>query len=416
MRTVIASFLLFACAGAAQSQSFDLQGYVAGRAINATGPASWLEGGAGRFEATGDRDDFMGVAQLGVDWTPSTFLRVHASGTARHDPSEFRGDSAGLVEAYADLHGSFGLDDVQLRAGQFFLPSSRENIDPLWASPYTINYSALNTWIGQEVRPIGVDLQYRHVTGAGHFITGGATAFRGNDTMGTLLAWRGWSIGSRLSTYGETLPLPPLPSLSDSGTFFRQRDDGTTPFTNDLDGHTGFAGRVRYSIPQRGSVQYTYVDNQGDRKLYPPASGSFGEIYSPRAEYSWATTFHLVSAEIGNPDALVFAAEYMRGNTLMGVFENYVDADFDALYVLVSHKRGRNRWTARYEVFGTDERDFSALGERNDESLRSWTLAWLFDVRDNIRAGAEFTQITGQRADVADPDGRTFTVEARYNF
>ncbi|HEX7809273.1 MAG TPA: hypothetical protein VF608_11125, partial [Thermoanaerobaculia bacterium] len=319
-------------------------------------------------------------------------------------------------EAYADLHKSFGLDDVQLRAGQFFLPSSRENIDSLWASPYTINYSALNTWIGQEVRPIGADLQYRHVTSAGHFITGGATAFRGNDTMGTLLAWRGWSIGSRLSTYGETLPLPPLPSLADSGTFFRQRDDGTTPFTKDFDGQTGFAGRVRYSIPQRGSVQYTFVDNRGDRKLYPPASGPSGEIYSPRAEYSWATKFHLISAEIGNPDALVFASEYMRGRTLMGVFANHVDAGFDAFYVLTSYKRGRNRWTARYEVFGTDERDFSELGERNDESLRSWTLAWLFDVRDNIRAGAEFTQVTGQRADTTDPDGRTFTVEARYHF
>ncbi len=400
MRVVVASLLLFA--SAASAQSFKVEGYVAGRAINATGPASWLEGETGRFEATGDRDDFMGVAQVGVDWEPSKFLRVHVSGTARQEPGELGGNDAGLVEAFADLHTSFGLDDLQLRAGQFFLPSSRENIDPLWASPYTINFSALNTWIGQEVRPVGVDLQYRHTTGAGHILTGGATAFRGNDTMGTLLAWRGWSVGSRLSTWDEVLPLPPLASLEDTGAFFRQRDDGTIPFERDLDGKTGYAGRLRYSVPQRGSVQYTYVDNQGDRRLY-------------RGEYSWKTKFHLVSAEIGNPDALVFAAELMKGRTEMGVFTPYVEADFDALYVLVSDKRGRNRWTARYEIFGTDEADFTAA-ERNDESLRSWTLSWLFDATQNVRLGAELTQVTGHRADTTDPDGRTVTLEARYKF
>jgi hypothetical protein len=329
------------------------------------------------------------------------------SGARRRDPKELGGKSTGLVEAFANVHKSFGLDDLQLRAGQFFLPTSRENIDPLWASPYTINFSALNTWIGQEVRPVGVDLQYRHTTSAGHVITGAATAFRGNDTMGTLLAWRGWTVGNRLSMWDEVLPLPPLPSLADTGAFFRQRDDGTKPFGRDLDGKTGYSARLRYSVPQRGSVQYTYVDNQGDRKLYPPGSLS--------GEYSWATKFHLVSAEIGNPDRFVVAAEYMKGRTEMGVFTPYVEADFDAMYVLLSDKCGRSRWTARYEMFGTDEADFT-LAERNDESLRSWTLSWLFDIRTHLRLGAELTQLSGERADTADPDGRTVTFEARYTF
>lgn len=415
MRYALASLLLFA--SVASAQSFKLEGYVAGRAINATGPASWLEGDWGRFEASGERDDAMVVAQLGIDWTPSNFLRLHASGTARRDPEEFGGKAGGLVEAFADVHKELGLDDVQLRAGYFFLPTSRENIDPLWTSPYTIHFSALNTWIGQEVRPVGVDLQYRHITSAGHAITAGATAFRDNDTMGTLLAWRGWSVGSRLSTYGETLPLPPLASLADGNEqFFRQNDEGTTPFTEDLDGKTGYAGRVRYSVPQRWNLQYTYLDNLGDLKLHPPASGPNGSVYSPEAEYSWRTKFHLVGLEIGNPDSLVFAAEYMRGSTEMGVFRPaYVEAKFDALYVLLSDKRGRNRWTARYEIFGTDEADESPA-EINEEDLRSWTLAWLFDLQDHLRLGAEFTQITGKRVDSTDPDGRTVTVEARYRF
>ena len=387
------------------AQTIDVTGYVAARGVNATGPSSWLEGGFGRLEAGGDRDDFIGVAHLGVDWVPTTWLDVHVSAAAR---SDVRGEDAGLVEAFVDLRREFAFDELQVRAGYFFLPTSKENKDDNWASPYTINFSALNTWIGEEVRPIGVDLQYRHTTGAGHTITGGATAFRGNDTMGTILGWRGWSVGDRLTTYDETLPLPPLGSLSDAGPFFRQRDDGTTPFTSDLDGNTGYSARVRYGVPQRGNVQYTVLDNGGDRALY----GS---------EYSWETRFHLLGAELGNPDTLVAAAEYMRGETYMGLFTPFVAADFEATYFLLSGKRGRNRASVRYELFSTHDEDGTAA-ENNDESGRSWTLTWMFDAHAHVRAAIEFTQVTGDRPAAQqygfEPSttGRSVTVEGRFNF
>src|SRR5207253_2281533 len=104
---------------------------------------------------------------------------VHADGLARAEPSSFGGRRGGLVSAFAEVSN----EQWQLRAGQFFLPTSRENRGDLWSSPYTINFSAWNTWIGEEFRPIGVDLQWRHTTQALNGITLGATAFRGNDTM-----------------------------------------------------------------------------------------------------------------------------------------------------------------------------------------------------------------------------------------
>jgi hypothetical protein len=373
----------------------DLNGYVAARGVNATGPESWLERGWGRLEAGGDRDTLFGTAQLGADWTPSQHFDVHISGTARHDAL---GTDAGLIEAYVDGRVAFGLDEVQLRAGQFFLPTSRENKGELWTSPYTIDFSALNSWIGEEVRPIGLDLQYRHTTSRGHSITTAATAFRGNDSMGALLAWRGWAIGNRLSTYGEVLPLPPLATLDEF--FPLQRKDGTKPFGTDLDGETGYSARVRYAVPQRASLLYTYVDNRGDRALH-------------RGEYAWATKFHLAGAEVGDPDRLVVASEFMRGTTGMGHGSAYVDADFLAAYLLVSGKSGRHRLSARYEWFNTEERDFS-LAERNEENGRAWTLTWLFDLTAPLRVGVEFTQLVGDRADTPDPDARTVTIEARW--
>ncbi|HEY0158018.1 MAG TPA: hypothetical protein VGF28_12095 [Thermoanaerobaculia bacterium] len=374
----------------------DLNGSVALRGVNATGPASWLEGGWGRLEAGGDEGELLADAHLGVDWT-SRHFGARVSGTGGRDAG---GGYGGLVEAYVEGRVELGLDELQLRAGQFFLPTSRENKDDLWRSPYTMSFSALNSWIGEEVRPIGADLQYRHVTARGHAVTGGATAFRGNDTMGTLLAWRGWSSGSRLAAFGEVLPLPPLPSLP--RYFPLQREDGTQPFGRDLDGRTGYSARVRYSVPERANVQYTFIDNRGDRLLH-------------RGEYAWATHFHLVGAEAGDPDRLTVAAEYMTGSTGMGGGAAFVDADFYATYVLVSQKAGRSRFTARYERFHTEERDFSAA-ESNAEQGRAWTVAWLYDLRANVRVGAELTRFTGARPGTPDPDARNVRLEARYRF
>lgn len=400
--------LLAATSLSAQQPSFDLTGYVAARGVNATGPPSWLERGFGRLEAGGDRDDYTALANLGIDWRPASWLALHASGVARRDPEEFGGDDAGLVEAYLDLHKEIAFDELRVRAGSFFLPTSKENQGDNWASLYTLHFSSLNTWIGQEVRPIGADLQYRHITSSGHAITGGITAFRGNDTMGTLLGWRGWTVGDRLTTYNETLPLPPLGSLAEDGPFRRQRDAGTQPFGKDLDGHTGFSARLRYGVPQRGNIQYTYVDNGGDRKLY-------GD------QYSWQTRFHVLGAEIGNPDDFVFASEYLTGDTYMGISMPFVAADFWSAYALVSEKRGRSRWTARYEMFSTTDEDHSTA-EDNTESGRSWTLTWMHDVTPHLRAAIEFTQITGNRPAAEqygfDPSttGRSVTGEVRWVF
>jgi hypothetical protein len=387
--------LLFAFSAAAQT--FDLTGFVAARGSNTTGPASWLDGGFGRLDTGGDETTLDARIHLGIDWTPAEFLALHASGT-----------QDGLIEAHLDVRREIAFDQIRLRAGMFFLPTSRENSGDNWSSPYTLSFSALNTWIAHEVRPLGIDVQYRHTTSAGHAITGGATAFRGNDTMGTLLAWRGWAVGDRIAAYGEVLPLPPLGSLDDSGPFWRQRDDGTKPFGKDLDGNTGYAARLRYSVPGRGNVQYAFVDNGGDRELH-------GD------EYSWQTRFHGIGAEAGDPERVIAAAEHLWGDTLMGVGDPFVGASFRASYLLVSGKHGRNRVSARYELFQTEDEDHSAA-ESNDESGRAWTLTWMVDVTQHLRAAAEFTQVTGNRPAAEQygftpsTTGHSTTLELRWTF
>ena len=407
MRRPTTTLLLLLLAVSARGQTFRLSGFLTARDIYATGQPSWLEGGFGRLEAGGTaphehRTRAFGNAQLGFDWEPSTYFDVHASGVARREPSGYGGRRAGIVEAFAEARTSFGNEQLQVRGGLFFLPTSRENKGELWTSPYTITFSALNNWIGQEFRPLGAELQWRH----GETFTLAATAFRGNDTMGTLLGWRGWTLGNRLTVYDEVLPLPPLFSFKNAKLFGDQRD-GTKPFGRDLDGRTGFAGRARYGVAGKGMIQFARIDNRGDRELY-------------RGEYAWRTKFNLVSGELGSTDAGIIAAEWANGSTGMGAPPHaWVQADFKTWYVLASSKRGRSRYSTRYDTFSTTQREHSA--ETNTEHGHAWTVAYFYDLTQHLRAGVELTSVTGDRIAAAesgfnpDASGRTVIAELRYS-
>lgn len=394
------------------AQTFRLSGFVSARGVYARSQPSWLTGGFGRFE-TGGRSATdasarnVDVAQVGADWTPAPWLDVHVSAQARREDRE-SARAAGLVDAFVAIRKDFGSDRLQLRAGQFFLSTSRENRDALWTSPYTISFSALNTWIGEEFRPVGAELEWQHNLASFDAVTIAGTAFRDNDTAGALLAWRGWSTGNRLSTYGETLPLPPLFSLRDP-RFFREQRDGTVPFEPDLDGRTGYAARVRYSRPERGSIQFARVDNRGDRRLYD-------------GEYAWQTRFNIVSADAMNDRGLTLLGEYSWGSTRMGFRPApVVELNYYTWYGLLSQAAGNHRFSARFEVFQTSDRDHT-IAETNSENGRAWTLAWLYDIRKPVRIGVEFANVSAQRIAAAesgfDPntDGRVVTVELRYRF
>lgn len=393
--------LLLAALPAFAQSTFSVNGFITARGAYVTGPESWTKGGFGRFDvgANGPGDSATrstAVANIGVDWNPVSWFGVHAQGVGRQHDS-------GVTEALVELHS----EQWQLRAGEFFLPTSRENRAALWTSPYTISFSALNDWIGQEFRPIGVDLQWK----PNFYVTAGATAFRGNDTLGAEIAWRGWTIGNRLSVHDELLPLPPLFSLGKPGQFLEQRD-GSTAFGRDLDGRTGWAARLRLQQPERAMIQFTRIDNRGDRELY-------------RGEYAWQTRFNIVGAQLGSDDTTTLLAEYSWGDTGMGepdyIDRPWVQMDFYTGYALVSHKSGKVRTSARYDLFTNEERDHS-VGENESERGRSWSVAAFYEVNEHTRAGVEFAQVTGRRPAAeqsgfsGNTDGHMVTLELRYRF
>ncbi len=391
MRRTLA-FLLLGIVTTAGAQSLQFHGFLTGREIYVQSQRSWLQNGVGRFDVGADSADDHRIvntesAQLGLDWTPASWFLLHADGVARHGPSGSRGARAGIVQAYTEVYN----DHWRVRAGEFWLPTSRENTDPLWTSKYTITYSALNSWIAQEVRPVGADLQWS----PNFYITAGATVFRGNDTMGTLLAARGWTFGNYLTVYDENMPLPEPVT--------------TRPIGADLDHRNGYAERIRVSLPERAMLQVAHIDNRAT--IVP------GEI---KGQTPWQTRFNVVSADVGSTSDTTVAAEWAYGSTAVGFPGGSFTMDFDTAYLLASHKFGHERISGRVERFSTRSTAYSSP-DGSREHGHAWTAAWMHETSAHSRTGLEYVRVVGDRPGLA-PDfdprtgGSTISIEFCYSF
>ena len=313
-----------------------------------------------------DEDSLSVQLQVGLDWRPSPGFGAHVHLLARNDGDGSRRGRAGVVEAFAEKNVFLGRDRLRLLAGAFFLPTSRENIDSLWETPYTITSSALNSWLGEEFRPVGVDLTYTHRSqGAGAF-TGGATVFRGNDTFGALPVDRGWMIHDRWTLLGEHVPTT--------------RTAIYTSVSAETDGRLGWSARAKWNN-DRGAVQLTRIDNRADALRY-------GELYN------WATRFNIAGADWSWSDWTV-AAEHGWGTTAIQGRRRF-SSEIRASYLLVSRRFSNVRASVRADDYKAGSDDGRALAA-----------AVFWEPHARLRAGIEGITAQGERR---------LAVEARFRF
>lgn len=305
-----------------------------------------------RVEGKGGFDTTTKV-QLSYEYLDDAFgVYGHVQATSEGDNIE---GNYGIVELYGYYRFSFDeARSLDVTLGQFFMPTSMENTDDFWESPYTNSYSALNTWIAQEVRPIGLEIRFdnapEQTTKAAYGI--GAMGFVSNDAMGAMLTWKGWSIGRHQSVYGEVLNLPEIYHVDD-GAFAAQRDDGTKPFGRELDNNIGYLAHGYYSPNADWVFKLAYIDTQGDGHLY-------------RGEYAWANYFTVAGVKWRPNEQWTVLFESMFGTTAMG-YPHWkgTAVDFDTSYVLLSYKRQQWHYTMRFESFeASDKARFP--GESND--------------------------------------------------
>ena len=186
---------------AAAQERLTLDGLIDLRAVHTDATPSFLYGGLGRVRFDDDHQGLrLGRASLVARLRLTETLGATVVADAYDD-----GDinAVGVSEAFVQWR-PFPSSSIrwQARAGAFFLPVSLEHRLLGWTSPYTLSASALNTWIGEEFRVIGAEVEARWLGAASGYrgdiaLVGGAYGW--NEGAGVVIAERGWALDDRPS-------------------------------------------------------------------------------------------------------------------------------------------------------------------------------------------------------------------------
>ena len=362
------------------------------RAAYADGSRSWLDAGLGKTRyGTGGGGEVLGrlsQASLLLDADLSHALRVRVQSNLDADPDPAsRQTRFDLVEAYAqyqpDITPALRL---RARAGMFFPPVSLEHDGPAWTTTFTITPSAVNTWIGEEVRATGGEL----TLGLGRersrvSLIGGV--FGGNDPAGTLLAWRGWALHDRQSGLPDRLPLAPLPCIG-PGAIFDKQPFWTRP-VREVDGRAGYFAGGEARLFGRLQLRALRWDNRGDVTAFR------------HEQYAWATRMDAYGLRLELPADLLLLAQHARGISDMGRMPDgaaAVGVIPRASYVLLTAGFGRHRLSVRWDTFEAGEDDALPAADDNREDGTAWTAAYLIRIGERHRAAVEVLNIDSTRA------------------
>src|SRR5436190_2337002 len=177
------------------TDALTLTGYLYVRAVAPADPKTWLQGGLGKFRyGAAQKFGAEGVLQADYNLGGVHLAGLHLVSMWRAEP-----ETPSVIDAletylrYDQMEGDLGWS---VKAGAFFPTISLENDDIGWTSPYTLTPSAVNSWIGDEVRTIGSEAILRWKTDLGVVSLMGALTCC-NDEIGVLMADRGWSLNDR---------------------------------------------------------------------------------------------------------------------------------------------------------------------------------------------------------------------------
>lgn len=359
--------LLLPAATAAWGAEHSLAALLDGRVLTSDANDVWFDRGLDKQRfSTEDAPVALGQALLQYrgDWLPSLSTLVSAAFYGG------RNDSPHVTEAFVELHPvPRSAWRIRGRAGLFYPPLSLENTAIGWTSPYTLSFSAVNTWIAEEIRAEGAELELTHMgrfeSSASDFgFTGGA--FRGNDPAGALVSWRGFALHERQTGLFERLPLADLPGFSPRGSLYPQQAY-EKPFV-EIDGRTGYYLGARWDYLGRSRLQAMHYDNLGD-----PTKVKDGQ-------WAWRTRFDHLGGQLHLAPGIDLLAQQLRGDTEMyGAQEPLVNAKFWAAYVLVSRAWGAHRLSVRADGFGVADEDATA-GDPNQEHGHAWTVAYFYSL------------------------------------
>lgn len=269
------------------------------------------------------------------------------------------------------------------RLGAFMPPISFENTGVAWTSPYTLSYSAINSWVGEELKVFGGESQLGYQWRNGDRLGGFAAVFCNNDTAGALLAWRGWSLDNYVATLGDSYALPLATGLGD---IFPKQAANTVPFA-EVDGRPGFYAGISGERQETLKLRAMYYDNLGNTSQVR------------NGQYAWHTRFGSLGFKLELPWQTELIGQSMLGQTLMGapVGSLYpIDTSFWAGSLLLSKKIADHRLSIRFDGFGASDHDLLPQ-DPHRENGTAWTVNYNYTFYGRHQINLEMSSIDSDR-------------------
>lgn len=350
---------------------------------------SYLAGNYGKYGF--DQGSGISLAQLGLQyhasWDNGLSATIVANGYAG-GVNNSDNEAIGLTEAYLSyksLPNHHGWR-YQAKAGIFYPKISMENVATAWSTPYTLTSSTLNTWLGEEMRSTGLEFTIDKLgkfANSDHNFSLNFSLFKNNDTLGAMLAWHGWTMGSRQTLIHEKLIVQPF--------FAREGDLKNQAALSDpfieLDSKFGAHIVGRWQYKNKAKFNIGYYDNNANPDVVE------------NGQYTWPTKFTHLGLKVKLAKKIELISQYMQGNTYMQspYGDKVVDNDFKNGFMMLRKYWSKHHIALRLEKFSVDDLD-KTVGDNNNESGKAFTLSYRYQLNKHSFIHTEVNWLDSTRA------------------
>lgn len=363
------------------------------------------DGGFGKYRyggsSSGDGEKEFKVNELAALFNARLGSEISAFLHLQHQP-EFD-NPVDIVEGFINYRQATSSQwRPKAAIGAFFPDLTFENRGPAWSNRYTISNSAANSWIGQEVRPIGVKAGYDYRS-MDYNASIEALVFGWNDVSGTALGHGGFTISDVKTPIFGKVRLPDVQG--------ERQNEHRDPF-RELDNRPGLSIEAEIDHNQYGRAALVLWDNFADL-----------DSTSSAQTMAWRTRFASIAGEIYLPHDFTLLPQFMLGETIAGKPDGSSNGtNFTTGSVLLAKDWRNFRFAGRAEYFDQNNTPFCQPGCVDwSENGYALTGAVSYFIGHNHRITAEayfasYTQAEGEDSTPFDEQETAFQLNYQFTF
>ncbi|MGZ3727515.1 MAG: hypothetical protein ACXWQQ_17160, partial [Pseudobdellovibrio sp.] len=297
--------------------------------------------------------------------------------------------------------------NTQMRLGLVIPPISLEHPNAGWSTLYTITPSAINTWVGEELRMLALEISHQFKISENSHLSLLFAPYSGDDEATAILSFRGWALHDYQYKQNDRLKFQPdIPALESA--------NGWGVPSKEIDGRLGAYSKISYEIPDKLELEAFYLKTNADytsKDLAPLGN-----------DYAWSASFMNLGLKWQATADLTFISQYLTGSTLMGDTASnkpLIDNTFSSWFALLSYKFKKNRISYRHDNFNVKDRDTSL--DNNAQKGSAETVCYSYSINENDIISAEYVKILSQRdgnsaTPVGDPSDDLMQINYRLYF